>query len=431
MSLPEPRHDHGWYPASATSLPVLPRLEQDLECDVCIVGGGVTGVSAALYLAEAGLKVVVLEAQRIGWAASGRNGGFMTPYADLDPVPLEKALGVDHARHYWALANRALDNLHGTVQRLDIDCELKSGALTAANTMAHFSRMHTNFDCFRRRYNLQEASLLSAVEVRDYLGTDTYAGGLLYKRLPALHPLKLVRGLARAAMAAGAHLYENTSVRGYEDCADGVQVRTEGTATVRSKHLLLATNAYLGDLQPDLAKRFIALYSNMIATAPLPEKLAREVIKRDVAVLETQKVMRYYRLSADNRLLFGGGGVMTGRDARVVRPLLERMLGELFPQLRGVEVEHAWGGWFGMTLFGDTPDIGRLSARVHYAQAIPVVWAVLHGQLLAQALCGDSREYDVLASIEIPSGPGGRRLSLAIHQIGNWVAGMRGLLLRA
>jgi gamma-glutamylputrescine oxidase len=199
---------------------------------------------------------------------------------------------------------------------------------------------------------------------------------------------------------------------------------------VHSKSLLLATNAYLGDLQPDLAKRFVALYSNMIATAPLSEDLARQVLKHDVSVLETQAVMRYYRLSADNRLLFGGGGVMTGRDGRVVRPLLTRMLRDLFPQLRDVQVEHAWGGWFGMTLFGDTPDVGRLSQRVHYAQAIPVVWAVLHGKLLAEALTDDSRAYDILASIDIPPGPGGRRLSLAIHQAGNLIASVRGMFLR-
>jgi gamma-glutamylputrescine oxidase len=411
-------------------MPALPSLLQDLECDVCIVGGGVTGVSAALHLAEAGLRVVLLEAQKIGWAASGRNGGVMTPYSELDYAPLEKALSAEHARQYWQLADRALDTLHSTVQRLNIDCEIKTGSLTAANTPAQYERLRNNFDTLQRQNGLQDAHVLSATEVRDYLGTDIYAGGLFYKRLPALHPLKLVRGLARAALSAGAQLFENSAVASYEDNGAQVRVLTQAGHVVHSKSLLLATNAYLGDLQPDLAKRFVALYSNMIATAPLSEDLARQVLKHDVSVLETQAVMRYYRLSADNRLLFGGGGVMTGRDGRVVRPLLTRMLRDLFPQLRDVQVEHAWGGWFGMTLFGDTPDVGRLSQRVHYAQAIPVVWAVLHGKLLAEALTDDSRAYDILASIDIPPGPGGRRLSLAIHQAGNLIASVRGMFLR-
>jgi gamma-glutamylputrescine oxidase len=425
MNLPEPQGNNCWYSASCPALEPLPALTSDADCDVCIVGGGVTGLAAALHLAESGMRVILLEARRIGWAASGRNGGFMTAYADLDPAPLAKALGAEHARRYWQLADQAQENLHEMVGRYGIDCELKSGALTAANTPAHFQRLNANLRLFQQQYPLRDAQLLSASEMRDQVGTDIYAGGVLLPRLPAVHPLKLTRGLAQAAQAAGAQLHELSEVSDYTEDAFGVQVRCANGARVHARHLLLATNAYLGNLVPQLSRRFVALYSSMVATAPLDEALARAVLKHDLAVLETQQEMRYYRLSADNRLLFGGGGVMSGRDAKVVKPLLSKMLRQLFPQLANVPVEHVWGGWFGMTLFGDTPDIGRLSPRIHYAQAIPVVWALLHGRLLADALNGAAQEYEVLAGIDIPPGPGGQRLSLLLHHLGNLVGSVR------
>lgn len=427
MNLPEPRDANCWYAASSPQPALLPPLSDDLDCDVCIVGGGVTGVSAALHLAERGMRVVLLEAREIGWASSGRNGGMMTAYADIDPAVLDKALGREHADRYWQLADRAQENLHQVIDRYRIDCELKSGALTAANTQGQFERLAANLPAFSARHPLRGAEMLGRAQMRECVGTDIYAGGLLMPRLPSLHPLKLTRGLATAAQKAGARLFEHSQVTGYSEDTEGVRVDC-ANRQVRAKHLLLASNAYLGDLVPQLSRRFVALYSSMVATAPLPDDLARSIFKRDLAVMETQQEMRYYRLSEDNRLLFGGGGVMSGRDGKVVKPLLSKMLRELFPQLRDISVEHAWGGWFGMTLFGDTPDIGRLSPQVHYAQAIPVVWAVLHGRLLAESLSGNSSAYDTLASIDIPAGPGGQRLSLLLHRFGNLVGGIRSKL---
>ena len=427
MNLPEPRDANCWYAASSPQPALLPPLSDDLDCDVCIVGGGVTGVSAALHLAERGMRVVLLEAREIGWASSGRNGGMMTAYADIDPAVLDKALGREHADRYWQLADRAQENLHQVIDRYRIDCELKSGALTAANTQGQFERLAANLPAFSARHPLRGAEMLGRAQMRECVGTDIYAGGLLMPRLPSLHPLKLTRGLATAAQKAGARLFERSQVTGYSEDTEGVRVDC-ANRQVRAKHLLLASNAYLGDLVPQLSRRFVALYSSMVATAPLPDDLARSIFKRDLAVMETQQEMRYYRLSEDNRLLFGGGGVMSGRDGKVVKPLLSKMLRELFPQLRDISVEHAWGGWFGMTLFGDTPDIGRLSPQVHYAQAIPVVWAVLHGRLLAESLSGNSSAYDTLASIDIPAGPGGQRLSLLLHRFGNLVGGIRSKL---
>lgn len=267
MLLPEPRDSNCWYAASSQPT-AYPTLNQDLDCDACIVGGGVTGVNAALHLAERGLRVVLLEANQIGWAASGRNGGMMTAYADLDPAPLDKAIGSEHAARYWQPADRAQDNLHELVAHYGIDCELKSGALTAANTPRHFRQLRERLDAFTRQHPMRDARLLDASEMRERLGTAIYAGGVLLPRLPAVHPLKLTRGLAAAATGHGALLFEHSPVQRYQEDALGVRLYCANGRKVQTHHLLLASNAYLGDLQPMLSKRFLALYSSMIATAP-------------------------------------------------------------------------------------------------------------------------------------------------------------------
>lgn len=420
-----------YYAATAGDGPSFTTLERDAACDLCIVGGGITGLSAALHAAQSGLRVILLEAETIGWAASGRNAGYMTPYVDYDPRPIAAALGVERAQQYWQLAHEAVDYLPSLIARCGIDCDLKRGVLMAARNSTQLQKLSAGLEAFVKDYGMRNATILDRSTVRAVVGSNDYDGGLLHETLPILHPLKYVLGVARAARDAGATIHERTAVCGYEP-GEQVMVRTVSGRCIRAQHVLLAANAYLGKLAPPLSTRFVAMYSNMIATEPLSPALARSVLPRDVAVLESQNATScLYRLSGDSRLIFGGGGIFTGRNGRYVRPLLRKLMLKLFPQLACVRVDHVWGGWFGMTMLSDTPDIGRLADNIYYAQAIPVVWATLHGRLLSEALLGRPQGYNILSDIDIPPGPGGHLLSRSIRLAGDLVAAVRASFITA
>jgi gamma-glutamylputrescine oxidase len=218
----------------------------------------------------------------------------------------------------------------------------------------------------------------------------------------------------------------------FEPGTNGVVLQTADGRQVRADRLLLACNAYGGRLAPTLQRRFLAMYTNLIGTAPLSPAQVAQVLTRPVGVLEAEAATSVvYRLTPDQRLLFGAGGPFVGRDGKLVRKLLTQALHRHFPALHGVDVPHVWGGWFGMTSFSDTPDIGRLDTRVHYAQAIPVVWAIQHGRLLAAALSEPGSElargYELLARIDVPPGPGGSLLSTAVRLVADAVAKVRAL----
>lgn len=429
-SLPEPTHMTPYYFDGIGAPLQFEPLTEDLRCDLAIVGGGVTGLSAALHAARRGLKVVLLEARTVCWAASGRNAGYMIPYVDYDPSGMTEALGPTAARHYWQLAHEAVAYLPELVKELGIDCDLQRGLLMAARKPATWERLQRTGAEFSRDYGLRNVDYPDEAAMQSLIPQGRYVGGLLHKDVPTLHPVKLVYGLLQAAHAAGVRFHEHTEVTGYEETAHGVRLKTDTGASVQADTLLLACNAYGGALAPSLQKRFIAMYTNMIGTAPLSVELARSVLSQPVAVLEAEAATSVvYRMTPDRRLLFGAGGPFVGRDGKLVKKLLTRELLAHFPTLEGVAIPHVWGGWFGMTAFSDTPDIGRLSARVHYAQAIPVVWAVSHGRLLAEALTAPgsslAQGYGLLADITIPPGPGGTLLSESIRVVADTVAKVR------
>jgi gamma-glutamylputrescine oxidase len=430
---PEPRRMRPYYWSGEPPIEAAAPLRESVQADLCIVGGGVTGLSAALHAAQAGLKVVLLEARTLAWSASSRNAGYMIPYVDYDPSGIERSLGAARAEHYWSLAHQAVAYLPALVQRHGIDCDLQMGILMPARQAKTWARLQRGAEQFTSRYGMQHLERLEGDALRRLMPARDYAGALLHRDVPTLQPVKLMRGLATAARAAGALLHEGTEVTGYDELPGAVRVRTAQGPTVQADRLLLAGNAYMGSLVPGLARRFVAMYTNMIGTAPLPAALERQVLTERLGVLEAEAATSLvYRLTPDGRLLFGGGGPFVGRDGAVVAPLLQRMMAKAFPALRDVPVEHVWGGWFGMTMFSDTPDIGRLSPRVHYAQAIPVVWAVQHGRLLAEALCAGTTpaaDYELLVGIELPPAPGGHWLSHTLRLGCDAIAAVRGAFL--
>lgn len=419
MWLPEPKYVNSYYDASVGERPSFPQFVNSAVCDLCIIGGGITGISAALHAAERGLSVILLEAANVSWAASGRNAGFMSPYVDYDPSSMLKQIGQDSTKEYWSLAHQSVDYISELIERHRIKCDLKHGVLMAATTKPSLARLKARHPSLVTDFGLKNSQLLDERSVREIVHSDRYVGGMLHEDIATIHPLKFVVELAKVAQRSGAQLFERSNVVDFKEHDDSVTVTTQNGETVTCRRLLLATNAYLGDLVPSLSNRFIAMYANMIATDPIDEVLLKKALSRDVSVLELDAATAcFYRLSADNRILFGAAGPMQSRNGRQAAPVLERNFHALFPSLVGQHARYVWGGWFGMTALGDSPDIGRLSGRIHYAQAIPVVWATMHGKIFADSLCGESREYELLANMDIPRGPGGQLLSKAIWMLG-------------
>jgi gamma-glutamylputrescine oxidase len=401
------RPPQGYYAASARAAPHRPPLRGLEKADVCVVGAGYTGLVAALRLAEAGAKVAVLETERPGFAASGRNGGQIHTGHRKTQEELERWLGKAHARDLWDLGEEAKATVRGLVRAHAIDCDLKDGLVIAAHNRRAAAPLARETEYLAARYGYGAARMMDADETARQLGTRAYPAARMDMGGGHLHPLNYALGLAAAAEAAGARICEQSRVLAFEEDRAGVRARTaEGTVT--AERLVLACDAFTGEIAPELAKFIGRLESFVTATAPLGEQLNAEVLSCDAAVADTRHVLDYYRKSADGRMLYAGReSYWTVPDdiAAIVRP---RML-SVFPQLRDVPTEYAWRGTVGITATR-MPHFGRLSARTLFAHGYSgqgVALATLGGALLAEAALGRPERFDVFARVPAKPFPGG------------------------
>jgi gamma-glutamylputrescine oxidase len=390
-----------WYAATARPLAPFPALAGETAADVCVVGGGYTGLSAALHLAEAGLDVVLLEAQRVGWGASGRNGGQVGSGQRRDQAWLEARLGAGRARLLWDLAEEAKALVRELIARHGIACDLKRGVIHAARRASEVAHHAEEAEKLARDYGYAEVEPLDRAGIAARVGSDVFHGGLLDRGAMHLHPLNYALGLARAAAAVGARIHEGSRVEAIQP-----EVRT-GAGSVRARFVLVAGNGYLGGLVPEIAARVMPINNFIVATAPLGEA-GVGVLPFDEAVADSLFVVNYFRLSADRRLLFGGGesyGYRFPRDiAAVVRP---RMLG-VFPWLTATPIDYAWGGTLAITVTR-LPAFQRLGPAVFSAGGYSghgVALATLAGKLMAEAVRGTAERFDVFAGLPQPRFPG-------------------------
>lgn len=345
-----------WYEASAQESPAWPALDADARADVCVIGGGYTGLSAALHLAERGYRTVLLEARRIGNGASGRNSGQL---GSGQPT-LERELGAERARLLWSLAEEAKALVRGRIARHGIACDLKSGIAIAA----HRPRHAREAAFLRDRYDYDALDVLDRAAMRAEVDTANFWGGLLDRGAGHLHPFDYARGPARACAEAGVDIREGTPVTGL---APGALCRIEaGPHTVRADAAVLACDGYLDALNPGVGRRMMPINNFILATEPLGEERAGALIPNDVAVVDTRFVVNYFRLSADRRLLFGGGKTTSGRLLADPGPLVRRHMLRIFPQLVDVRTDYCWGGTLAITR-DRMPSIGRLAGGLCYA----------------------------------------------------------------
>ena len=405
-----------WYAATAHARRPFPPLRGEVRADVCVVGGGYTGLSAALHLAERGYEVVLLEAARVGWGASGRNGGQVGSGQRQDVLELEARYGRERARALWDLAEEAKTLLRERVARHRIDCDWKPGNLLAVTKRRYLPELHRETEHLAAHYGYSGLRMLSKDEVREMVASERYCGGQLDAGGAHLHPLNLALGLARAAAAAGARLHEQSRATEIRWSRHPL-VRTAGGG-VRARYVLLCGNAYLGDLVPGIRSRIMPIANHLLATEPLGAARAAALIPADCCVHASKFVVDYYRLSADHRLLFGGGETYRDRPPRDLRAFVRRYMLEVFPQLSDLRIDYAWSGRLAITR-SRLPHFGRIEDRGFFAQGFSghgVALTQLAGKLLAEAVAGTAERFDVFAGLphrRFPGGPWARRPLLA------------------
>jgi len=409
-----PQHVRSYYAATANDLRERPALGGEARADVCVIGGGFTGLSAALHLAERGYQVVLLEAERLGWGASGRNGGQMNSGQRVGQKALEALVGLEEARRLWDLAEEAKATVRERVARHAIQCDLKPGNLLCAYKPGEAEGLARTADRLREVYGYDQSRAVSKAETAEMLGTARYHGGRLDMGAGHLHPLNYALGLARAAEDAGARLHEASRATRL-DTTDGAGARTVVTTAagrVTADYVVLGCNGYLGRLEPRIAGRIMPINNYVLATAPLGEAGARALIRDDVCVTDTKFVVDYYRLSADKRLLFGGGETYSRRFPADMKSFVRRYMLRVFPQLAATAIDFAWGGTLAITM-NRLPAFGRLAPNTFYAQGYSgqgVALASLAGKLIAEAVAGTAERFDVMARLPQRDFPGGTLL---------------------
>ncbi|HSH49159.1 MAG TPA: FAD-binding oxidoreductase [Halomonas sp.] len=404
-------HPASWYRDSiAVQLGDCPALEGDVRADVCVVGGGITGCSAALHLAERGYAVVLLEASEIGHGASGRSGGQILPGLGTDIATVEKALGRERAREIWEMSREAVRLTAELIERHAIPCELAWGYLHAAVKPRHVKELSEFQERMARDYDYDGMTMLEGAALREHVVSDAYPAALLDAEGGHLHPLNYTLGLARAARRAGVVIHEHSAA---------VEIRRGQPATVNTARgrvtadfVVLGTNAYQADLMPELSGRIMRAANYMIATEPLSAAQAARVLPKNDALSDANFVLDYYRLSADRRLIYGGEVSYDGREPRGLQARMDAKIARIFPVLEGVRIDYRWGGDVAITL-DRAPDFGRLGSNVYYAQGYSghgMALSGLAGKLLAEAIAGQSERFDAFAAIPHRRFPGGRQL---------------------
>jgi gamma-glutamylputrescine oxidase len=399
-----------WYAATSDPLPLQPRAEGALSCDVCVVGGGYTGLSAALHLAERGYDVILLEAQRLGFGASGRNCGQVGTGQRQDQDWLEKTVGRTRARALWDLGLEAVALTRDLAERHAPDAEYREGIIHPAHKPRYVAPMRAYAEKMARDYGYDLIRPLDRDELRDLVNTAAYVGGDLDMGGGHLHPLRYALGLARAAKAAGVRMFENSRVTALTH-AEPARVSTEA-AQVTARFVALGCNGYLGRLEPKVAARVMPINNFIAATRPMSDAERRAVIDGDHAVADSKQVINYFRFSHDNRLLFGGGENYRYRFPSDIAATVRRPMEEIFPQLKGIEITHAWGGTLGITM-NRMPHFERLAGNILSASGYSghgVSMGTMGGKMLAEAIAGQAERFDLMASVPTYPFPGGSHL---------------------
>ena len=399
------------------------QLVGDVEADICVVGAGYSGLSAALHLAEQGFKVVVVEGASVGWGASGRNGGQIVNGLNASLDTIGRRYGEQVASFVGGLVQEGAGIIRDWVARYDIDCDLKRGNIYAAYTPAHMRALEAK-QVLWQRHGMDDHELLDQQGIRTHIGSDVYIGGMIDHSGGHMHPLNLALGEAKALESLGGTIYEQSPVTSVDKATATVST---AKGKVSAKAVLICGNAYLGGVVPELTARVMPVSTQMMATVPLGVERATALLPSDMCVEDVRYILDYFRLSADHRLIFGGGVVYGGTDPADVVAKLRPNMDKVFPQLRDAEIEFAWSGNFALS-FSRVPQLGRLGDKVYFAHGYSghgITGSHLFGRILADAVRGDLTRFDTFASLPWIPFPGGRMFRAQYSTLGSWWYALR------
>jgi gamma-glutamylputrescine oxidase len=409
--------------ARSPSQPARAPLAGDARADVVVVGGGIAGVSTALHLAKRGYSVALLEARFVGYGASGRSGGQTIFGLAAGQKALQAQVGRDDARRLFDLSVEALDCTQELIRDYGIDCDYQGNHVHVATKQRHIRELQDWLQELHEEYGYASARLLDRHELQNHVRSDLYLGGLLDSRSGHLHPLKYTQGLAQAAEREGVKIFEHSQVLKYVAGAPtGEVVVHTATGRVNCKHLVLCGNAYVDGLAPALSRRILGVGTYIIATEPLAPARARALLPSNAAIADINWILDYFRLTADQRLLFGGRVSYSAMDPPHLAESMRRRMVRVFPQLHDVKVDFTWGGFLDITM-SRAPDFGRLEPNVFYLQGFSghgMSLTGLGGKLVAEAIAGTAERFDVFSRIphrDFPGGPLLRRPSLVLAML--------------
>ena len=404
------QHDNekiSFYRSSVEDLNSQDQLTSDIDVDICIIGGGLTGISSAINLSKKGYSVILCEARKIGWGASGRNGGQLGIGMRKDQFTIEKKLGLRHAKELWSLGLEAVEDVKNLIKENEIDCHLVNGVMSTACFEKDIDEYKFEIEHMAKNYDFEGYKFFNKEKIREEINSKMYLAGLLNSGSYHLNPLKLTLGLAKVAQKNNVKIFENTPIEKIREEGDRVQVMSK-KGLIRANQVVVACNGYLDSILGSKKNKFMPINNYVVATEPLGEKRAREIIKNNYAVCDTRFIIDYYRFSEDWRMIFGGGETFTSNFVKNATSFVSKRMIKVFPQLQNVKIDYSWGGTLAITV-NRLPHFGTLmNNKVSYAFGYSghgLALSVLAGKLIAENIHGDHERFKFFSDINHMSIP--------------------------
>ena len=404
------QHDNekiSFYRSSVEDLNSQDQLTSDIDVDICIIGGGLTGISSAINLSKKGYSVILCEARKIGWGASGRNGGQLGIGMRKDQFTIEKKLGLKHAKELWSLGLEAVEDVKNLIKENEIDCHLVNGVMSTACFEKDIDEYKFEIEHMAKNYDFEGYQFFNKEKIREEINSKMYLAGLLNSGSYHLNPLKLTLGLAKVAQKNKVKIFENTPIEKIREEGDRVQVMSK-KGLIRANQVVVACNGYLDSILGSKKNKFMPINNYVVATEPLGEKRARQIIKNNYAVCDTRFIIDYYRFSEDWRMIFGGGETFTSNFVKNATSFVSKRMIKVFPQLQNVKIDYSWGGTLAITV-NRLPHFGTLmNNKVSFAFGYSghgLALSVLAGKLIGENIHGDHERFKFFSDINHMSIP--------------------------